>query len=133
MDKWFTDILPDKDPYHNRGRDQMRNKGVRNSSACEQNEYYEDNLKAQATNTTETYSQPGFYQGIIAQGKETRYTIFGRFSFEVFRIVHCEVYNNYSLQGGAFGIYFPTEKSREERRLQISLVNYWVNFVRMTE
>jgi hypothetical protein len=34
MDKWFTDILPDKDPYHNRGRDQMRKKGVRNSSAC---------------------------------------------------------------------------------------------------
>ena len=27
MDKWFKDILPDKDPYHNRGRDQMRNKG----------------------------------------------------------------------------------------------------------
>jgi hypothetical protein len=23
MDKWFKDILPDKDPYHNRGRDQM--------------------------------------------------------------------------------------------------------------
>jgi hypothetical protein len=21
MDKWFKDILPDKDPYHNRGRD----------------------------------------------------------------------------------------------------------------
>jgi hypothetical protein len=34
MDKWFNDILPDKDPYHNRGRDQMRKKGVRNSSAC---------------------------------------------------------------------------------------------------
>jgi hypothetical protein len=35
MDKWFKDILPDKDPYHNRGRDQMRKKGgVRNSSAC---------------------------------------------------------------------------------------------------
>ena len=27
MDKWFQDILPDKDPYHNRGRDQMRKKG----------------------------------------------------------------------------------------------------------
>jgi hypothetical protein len=27
MDKWFKDILPDKDPYHNRGRDQMREKG----------------------------------------------------------------------------------------------------------
>ena len=27
-------ILPDKDPYHNRGRDQMRKKGGRNSSAC---------------------------------------------------------------------------------------------------
>ena len=27
MDKWFKDILPDKDPYHNRGRDQMRKKG----------------------------------------------------------------------------------------------------------
>jgi hypothetical protein len=26
MDKWFKDILPDKDPYHNRGRDQMREK-----------------------------------------------------------------------------------------------------------
>ena len=26
-DKWFKDILPDKDPYHNRGRDQMRKKG----------------------------------------------------------------------------------------------------------
>jgi hypothetical protein len=26
MDKWFKDILPDKDPYHNRGRDQMRKK-----------------------------------------------------------------------------------------------------------
>jgi hypothetical protein len=37
MDKWFKDILPDKDPYHNRGRDQMRKKGVRNSSACEVN------------------------------------------------------------------------------------------------
>ena len=34
MDKWFKDILPDKDPYHNRGRDQMSKKGVRNSSAC---------------------------------------------------------------------------------------------------
>lgn len=37
MDKWFKDILPDKDPYHNRGRDQMRKKGVRNSSACVKN------------------------------------------------------------------------------------------------
>jgi hypothetical protein len=27
MDKWFKDILPDKDPNHNRGRDQMRKKG----------------------------------------------------------------------------------------------------------
>ena len=27
MDKWFKDILPDKDPYHNRRRDQMRKKG----------------------------------------------------------------------------------------------------------
>jgi hypothetical protein len=27
MDKWFKDILPDKDPYHNRGRGQMRKKG----------------------------------------------------------------------------------------------------------
>jgi hypothetical protein len=27
MDKWFKDILPDKDPYHNRGRDQMSKKG----------------------------------------------------------------------------------------------------------
>jgi hypothetical protein len=27
MDKWFKNILPDKDPYHNRGRDQMRKKG----------------------------------------------------------------------------------------------------------
>ena len=27
MDKWFKDILPEKDPYHNRGRDQMRKKG----------------------------------------------------------------------------------------------------------
>ena len=27
MDKWFKDILPDKDPYDNRGRDQMRKKG----------------------------------------------------------------------------------------------------------
>ena len=26
MDKWLKDILPDKDPYHNRGRDQMRGK-----------------------------------------------------------------------------------------------------------
>jgi hypothetical protein len=26
MDKWFKDILPEKDPYHNRGRDQMRKK-----------------------------------------------------------------------------------------------------------
>ena len=24
MDKWLKDILPDKDPYHNRERDQMR-------------------------------------------------------------------------------------------------------------
>jgi hypothetical protein len=35
MDKWLKDILPDKDPYHNRGRDQIRKKGVRNSSACD--------------------------------------------------------------------------------------------------
>jgi hypothetical protein len=35
MEKCLKDILPDKDPYHNRGRDQMRKKGVRNSSACE--------------------------------------------------------------------------------------------------
>jgi hypothetical protein len=35
MDKWLKDILPDKDPYHNLGRDQMRKKGVRNLSACE--------------------------------------------------------------------------------------------------
>ena len=28
MDKWLKYILPDKDPYHNRGRDQMRKKGV---------------------------------------------------------------------------------------------------------
>ena len=35
--KRFKDILPDKDPYHNRGSDQMRKKGgVRNSSACGQ-------------------------------------------------------------------------------------------------
>ena len=27
MDKWLKDILPDKDPYHNRGRDQIRKKG----------------------------------------------------------------------------------------------------------
>ena len=27
MDKWFKDILPDKDPYHNRGRDQRSKKG----------------------------------------------------------------------------------------------------------
>ena len=26
MDNWFKDILPDKDPFHNRGRDQMRKK-----------------------------------------------------------------------------------------------------------
>jgi hypothetical protein len=24
MDKWLKDILPDKEPHHNRGRDQMR-------------------------------------------------------------------------------------------------------------
>ena len=40
MDKWFKDILPDKDPYYNRGRDQMRKKGVRNSSACVSNVLY---------------------------------------------------------------------------------------------
>jgi hypothetical protein len=34
MVKWLKDILPDNDPYHNRGRVQMRKKGVRNSSAC---------------------------------------------------------------------------------------------------
>jgi hypothetical protein len=34
MNKLLKDILPDKDPYHYRGRDQMRKKGVRNSSAC---------------------------------------------------------------------------------------------------
>jgi hypothetical protein len=28
MDKWFKDILPDIDSYHNRGRDQMRKKGI---------------------------------------------------------------------------------------------------------
>jgi hypothetical protein len=27
MDKWLKDILPEKDPYHNLGRDQMRKKG----------------------------------------------------------------------------------------------------------
>ena len=27
MDKWLKDILPDNDPYHNRGRDKMRKKG----------------------------------------------------------------------------------------------------------
>ena len=27
MDKWLKDILPDKDPYHNRERNQMRKKG----------------------------------------------------------------------------------------------------------
>jgi hypothetical protein len=27
MDKLFKDILPDTDPYHNHGRDQMRKKG----------------------------------------------------------------------------------------------------------
>ena len=27
MDKWLKDILPDKDTYHNRRRDQMRKKG----------------------------------------------------------------------------------------------------------
>jgi hypothetical protein len=27
MDKWFKDILPDKDPCHNRGRDQNEEKG----------------------------------------------------------------------------------------------------------
>jgi hypothetical protein len=26
MDKWLKDILPDKNPYHNRRRDQMRKK-----------------------------------------------------------------------------------------------------------
>ena len=35
MDKWFKDILPDKDPYHNRGRHQMRKKGgPEDLSAC---------------------------------------------------------------------------------------------------
>ena len=37
MDKWLQDVLPDKDPYHNRGMDQLREKeggGVRNSSTC---------------------------------------------------------------------------------------------------
>jgi hypothetical protein len=28
MDKWFKDILPDTDPYHNRGREQMGKRGV---------------------------------------------------------------------------------------------------------
>ena len=41
MDKWFKDILPDKDPYHNRGRDQMRKKGVRNSSACDKTDCHD--------------------------------------------------------------------------------------------
>ena len=27
MDKWHKDVLPDKDPYHNHGRDQMRKRG----------------------------------------------------------------------------------------------------------
>jgi len=34
MDKWLKDILPDKDPYHNRRRDQMSKNGGPNSSAC---------------------------------------------------------------------------------------------------
>jgi hypothetical protein len=36
MDKWFKYILPDKDPYHNRGRNQMRKKRGPEfeSSAC---------------------------------------------------------------------------------------------------
>ena len=35
MDKWLKDTLPDKEPYHNRGRDQIRKRGVRNLSACD--------------------------------------------------------------------------------------------------
>jgi ribosomal protein L33 len=35
----FYWILPDKDPYHNRGRDQMRKKGVQNSRACASSRY----------------------------------------------------------------------------------------------
>ena len=27
MNKWLKNVLPDKDPYHNRGRDQLRKKG----------------------------------------------------------------------------------------------------------
>ena len=37
--QWHLPFLHSKnqDPYHNRGRDQMRKKGVRNSSACDRN------------------------------------------------------------------------------------------------
>ena len=55
MEKWFKDILPDKDPYHNRGRDQMRKKGVRNSSACDQ--YSTRNI----SNQVHVHSRTAYY------------------------------------------------------------------------
>ena len=62
MDKWFKDILPDKDPYHNRGRDQMRKKGVRNSSACVENNTfwkveYQIEIKHYSSNVWKTYTK----------------------------------------------------------------------------
>jgi hypothetical protein len=48
MNKWFKDILPDKDPYHNRGRDQMWKKG---SSEIE---YLWFSLGTLASSTTKT-------------------------------------------------------------------------------
>ena len=47
MDKWFKDILrfknilPDKDPYHNRGRDQMRKKGGPEFECLWQDSHYQ--------------------------------------------------------------------------------------------
>ena len=55
MNKWFKDIFPDKDPYHNRGRDQMRGKkgggvlgyyAVVNSTSCIKKEERRNKLRS---------------------------------------------------------------------------------------
>jgi hypothetical protein len=70
MDKWFKDILPDKDPYHNRGRDQMRKKGVRNSSACDYSwcMMSTDIVKWRKTNDYENFEEGMINMKILKKG-----------------------------------------------------------------
>ena len=62
MDKWLKDILPDKDPYHNRGRNQMRKKGGPEFE-CLWNEGVDDFfLTLQSLNKTSKYTLTHFYK-----------------------------------------------------------------------